>query len=149
MREIMVYTCGNMSGTTFVEQTEWRRKIENRVVDILKGYVAPSVIFIHPPLHYNYTEKLHKTEKEILDWEMMQLHKCDVLVVNLDKINTTVGSHMELGAVNGINRFGGKYIFVLGFGNTEGVHPWILETCNRIENDIEAAAHYIADFLAV
>ena len=149
MREILVYTCGNMGETTFDEQIAWRTKIENLVQKTISGYVIPKVTFIHPPIYYNYEEKNHKTEREILDWEMMQLHKCDVLVVNFDKINTTTGSHMELGAVNGINRFGDKYIFVIGFGKTNGVHPWILESCNRIEDTVEDVASYISNYIAV
>ena len=72
-------------------------------------------------------------------------------VVDLHNIADTTGSHMELGAVQAINRFcNKKSIFVVGYGEDgEKLHPWIRESCLRIEDDIEVLAHYIKDYLMV
>ena len=147
MKEYKIYTCGKMSGIPFEKQMNWRQALEMLVKDKYDGYYK--IKFIHPPLYFNYEHMMHKSEREILDWEMMQLHDCDIVIVNLEGINSTVGSHMELGAVQGINRFGDKYIYVVGIGDDNNLHPWIKETCNRIESNYSDAATYITEYLLV
>jgi len=140
-----IYTCGKMSGISFIEQMMWRTRIESEIKSALD--CGQSVRFVHPPLYYNYDENYQKTEREILEWEMAQVHDCDIVIVNLDGIEDTIGSHMELGAVQGINRFGDKHIFVVGLGKPENLHPWIRESCIRIEDDYAKAAEYIVEYL--
>ena len=147
MKEYKIYTCGKMSGLSYSQQMKWRKNIEKLIRD--KFNQKHTITFIHPPLYYNYVIAKHKSEKEILDWEMMQLHDCDIVIVNLNQIDSTTGSHMELGAVQGINRFGDKYIFVIGIGDDKNLHPWIKETCNRIEKSYSDAAEYIAEYLLI
>ena len=141
-----IYTCGKMSGISYIEQMAWRLKIESEIKSAL-SFSDERVKFVHPPHYYNYEENYQKTEREILEWEMAQVHDCDIVIVNLDGIEDTIGSHMELGAVQGINRFGDKHIFVVGLGNDEGLHPWIKESCIRIEDDYAKAAEYIVEYL--
>lgn len=140
-----IYTCGKMSGISFQEQMEWRLRIEGEVKKWLD--FGQGVKFVHPPMFYNYEENYQKSEREILEWEMAQVHDCDIVIVNLDGIDSTVGSHMELGAVQGINRFGDKHIFVIGLGKEDNLHPWIKESCIRIEDDYAKAAEYIVEYL--
>lgn len=140
-----IYTCGKMSGISFQEQMEWRSNVEHEVR--IRTYYDFDVKFIHPPMFYNYEENNHQSEREILEWEMAQLHDCDIVVVNLDGIEDTTGSHMELGAVQGINMFGDKHIFVIGLGKDENLHPWIRESCIRIEEDPDKVADYICNYL--
>lgn len=147
MKEYKIYTCGKMSGIPFEKQMQWRQKLEAFVNNKYDG--SDKIKYIHPPLYYNYEHTMQKSEREILDWEMMQLHNCDIVVVNLDEIDSTIGSHMELGAVQGINRFGDKYIYVIGVGSEKNLHPWIKETCTRIEDNYFDAAEYIVDYLLV
>ena len=138
-----IYTCGKMSGIPFAEQMGWRKELE--------GYVdLERASFVHPPLYFNYENSWHKSEREILEWEMAQLHDCDIVVVNLKNIDTTIGSHMELGAVQAINRFTEKHIYVVGLGDPNmNLHPWIRESCMRIEEDILNLAEYINTYLLV
>ena len=144
MNIFKIYTVGKMSGLTYEEQMGWRRNIENRV-----RYKADvPVQFIHPPLFYGYHQKLHKTESEIKEWELNQVLSSDIIIVNLDGINESVGSHFEMGAVNAMNMFGNRHIFVVGIGDS-AVHPWIDLSFIRRESNIEDAADYIASYLLV
>lgn len=143
MGKIKIYTCGKMSGIPYDEQMKWRMELE-KCVDCERAS------FVHPPLYFNYENAWHKSEREILEWEMAQLYDCNIVVVNLKNIESTIGSHMELGAVQGINRFTEKHIFVVGFGEIkENLHPWIKESCMRIEDNIEDIADYINTYLLV
>ena len=145
MKEYKIYTCGKMSGISYEQQMKWRKEIEEHVKGLYDG--NDRVKFIHPPQYFNYESILHKTEREILDWEMKQLHDSDIVVVDFNGIDSTTGSHMELGAVQGINRFGDGYIYVIGVGDDSNLHPWIKETCMRIEDNYSDAAKYIVEYL--
>lgn len=141
-----VYTAGRMSGIQYLDQINWRIDIQNAIME----RTEENVEFIHPPYFYNYDEKNHRSDAEILEWEMSQLNDCDIVIVNLDGIESSIGTHMELGAVQGINRFSGKHIYVVGIGSpSQELHPWIREACIRIEADMDDAAEYIAKYLLV
>lgn len=135
-----------MSGIPYENQMGWRIMIQEEII----RSTEQNVKFIHPPLFYNYETSRHRSEAEILEWEMSQLYDCDIVIVNLAGIESTIGTHMELGAVQGINRFSGKHIYVVGIGTpTKELHPWIKESCIRIEPNLQDAAKYIAEYLLV
>lgn len=147
MKEFKLYTCGKMSGISYEKQMKWRNDIEMLIRSAYDGNAK--LTFIHPPLFFNYDNIYHKTEREILEWEMKQLHDSDIVIVDFDGIESTTGSHMELGAVQGINRFGDRYIYVVGIGDENNIHPWIRETCIRIEKNYSDAANYIKEYLLI
>lgn len=146
MREFKIYTCGRMSGIPYEEQMKWRNQIENEI----SLRTDRKVIFVHPPVFYGYHADFHKSEKEIMDWELKQICECDVIIVNLDGVMQSIGSHMELGAACGAKISSGKNISIIGVGKSkEFVHPWI-EMCQlRYEETIEDAADYIAKYLLI
>ena len=144
MSELKIYTIGAIKDVSLDEAMAWRDELSLW----FETHSDKKMKLIHPPLFYNYERKNHKTEKEIKDWELTQLKKCSVAVVNLDKINDSVGSHYELATADMINRMGGD-IFIIGFGNTENVHPWILDSMFRIEESIADIGYYILDYLDI
>ncbi len=141
-----IYTAGKMKGLSFSQQMWWRSSYEDLVLDYAEKAGLKSPVFVHPPNYYNYEENLHKSDREIFDWEMMQLRSADILVVNLNDIEESVGTIMEVSAAQTINRMGGN-IFILGIGWSECLHPWIRDSCLRIEDGTEGAAKYTVDYL--
>ena len=143
MKNYTIYTCGKMSGLTLSEQMNWRLKIENAVERIKPENVT--VTFIHPPFYYNYEYDSQRTQQEIKRWELGVVRdKCDVVVVNLDGINDSVGSHYEIATVDAIKD---RFVPVIGIGDPEGVHPWILDSLLRIEDHYDSAAEFIGNYL--
>ena len=140
---IKIYTAGKMSGTSFEEQMKWRNELQYQ----LQKFADTPITFIHPPLYYNYDEINHKTEAEIKEYELSKIRECDIVVVNLADINTTVGTHFELGFINALNMFGNKHVYVIGIGDMDNVHPWIELSIFRHEPDIESACDYIINYL--
>ena len=119
MSEFRIYTAGAMKSLSFDEYYTWRKRLE--------WYLSKSDTtfkFFHPPEYYNYEQRFHKSEREIKEFELNQLRQCDIMVVNLEHIEDSIGTHMELGYVNAVNSFGNKHIYVIGFGENK-VHPWI------------------------
>lgn len=146
MKEYKVYTCGKMSGIPYEKQMDWRYKIE----ELIKAKTNKSVTFIHPPLFYGYHMEMHKSEREVKEWELNQVCDSDIVIVNIDDVNTSIGSHFEMGAVYGANVAGNKHITVIGFGNSKSeIHPWIDLSFLRFEESIEDAAEYIATYLLI
>ena len=141
-----IYTCGKMGGLTYPEQMSWRRMIDYEV-NIRRN--QSSVKFIHPPLFYNFEKKLHNSEYEVMEFDLAKVRESDIVAVNLDGINSSVGSCFEIATANAVNNFGNKHIFIIGIGDDESVHPWIKNSLSRCERDIASAAEYISAYLIV
>lgn len=138
-----IYTVGKMSGLPYEKQMGWRTELEYT----LNKFTDEPVTVINPPLFYNYEAHNHRSEAEIKEWELSKLRECDIVVVNLDGIDSSVGSHFELAFADAINQFGGRHIFVIGIGDDSNVHPWIRESLFRTEATAEAASRFIAEYL--
>lgn len=145
-----IYTAGKMAGLSPCEQMEWRKKIETSVRHAaeIAGVPQAEIKFIHPPQFYQYGETYYQTEKEVKNWDLNQVRNSDIVIVNLDTVETSIGTHYELGMVDAINSFGNKHIFVIGVGGKDiSLHPWIEDTLHRREEKYEDAADYIANYL--
>lgn len=143
-----IYTSGKMSGLTKKESMIWRTKIETLVQRYTSTkYSIPE--FLHPPMFYNYDEQNQKCEREIFDWEISNVIDSDIIVLNLDGVKESIGTHMELGAIASANKLG-KNIFVVAVGKIPNdLHPWIESSWLRHEEELEDAAKYIATYLLV
>lgn len=141
-----IYTSGKMSGLTKAEAMRWRERIEY-YVEHYCPINAFNPTFIHPPVYYNYEENLQKTEREIFEWEISQTIDSDIVVLNIDGVKDSIGTHMELGAISAANKLG-KDIKVIAIGKIpDDLHPWIECSWFRHEEDIEEAGRYIAKYL--
>lgn len=153
MRDIKIYTAGKMAGLSFVDQMQWRWDIANKIanrVDSSSVDYGVNIRFIHPPNYYRYGEDTYKTVDEIKRWDLSQVRTSDIVIVNLDGVNESIGTHFELGCIDTMNTCGGKYIYVIGIGESKDeLYPWINESMHRIEKDYDAAAEYIVDYLLV
>ena len=141
MKEYTLYTCGKMSGLSLSEQMGWRIRFQHAMEQ-----EAPEVKinFIHPPFFYNYEEQIQQSQEEVKRFEIGVLRdKVDIVVVNLDAINESVGAHYELAAAD----MSGRFIPVIGIGDPDDVHPWILDSLLRVEDDYASAASYINSYL--
>lgn len=146
MKRINIYTAGNMKSISKSEAMNWRLDVQYKLLKLLTDSDI-DVRFYHPPLFYNYEDQNHRTEREVKEWEINHLKDSNIMIVNLENVNESVGTHYELATADASNQSGGNYIYVIGFGNPDQVHPWILESLFRIEPNIESAVRYIADYL--
>lgn len=144
--EYKIYTAGKMKDLSYAEQVHWRMKMEK----LIKENTDKNVTFIHPPLYYNYEQKDYKSEREVKEWEINHLIKSDIVIVNLEGINDSVGTHYELSAVDTINRLSNKHIYIIGFGESSTpLHPWIELSLFRKEHDYYDAVKYITEYLLI
>ena len=103
-----------------VQPLVWRQKAKELLED--------SFSVIDPTYYYNYGSNEHKTEKEIMRFDMRKVLYSNVVLVNLKDLDKSLGTSDEilLAYLNNIP--------VIGF-NTENtvIHPWKNEQIDRIE----------------
>ena len=144
--KIKIYTAGKMKGLTFYEQLKWRIELSHAI----KNKTDKNISFIHPPLFYNYEQNDYQSEREVKEWEMNQIKNSDIIIVNLDEINDSIGTHFELSFAEAMNSLGHKHIYIIGVGGKdEEIHPWIELSLFRKENNFEDVAEYVVNYLLV
>ena len=89
-----------------------------------------------PNKFYNYNDKSSFTIKECRKLFFNQLRKADIVLVNLNYSDSSVGTGMEISLANELK------IPVVGFGNIE-TYDWIVDCCDVILNSLEEALDYI------
>ena len=80
-------------------------------------------------------------------WDLSQIRESDIVVVNLNNIADSIGTHMELGFIEALNQTGSKHIYVIGIGQANCNHPWFNEVLHRREDTVDDAANYICTYL--
>ena len=94
--------------------------------------------FIDPNSYFNYTDKLPKNDKQCIDLFMWQVENSDVLLVNLDYSENSIGTCMEIEHAYCNN------IPVVTFGNKPDTwYPWAKERSSVIFDELEEALEYI------
>jgi nucleoside 2-deoxyribosyltransferase len=139
MDTFRIYLSGGMSGLSFAEQSKWRTQIVNAIKFGDYEY-EKKADFFNPVNHYNFFDKQHKTEKEIMNYDLYQLRNSDLIIVNFNS-PSSIGTAMELMLAKEYR------IPVVAFGvNGVEVHPWLIECCDRVCDDIREVVEYVVDF---
>lgn len=125
-----------MGGLTHEEYAGWR----NKIADSFRYSASVPDIF-DPSKKYNYENIAHKTEKEIMRYELRQVLSSDLVILKLDGANTSVGTMFEVAYAFNNN------IPIIGLAESgETYHPWLEEACDRIETSYEDIVEYISEY---
>lgn len=136
-----IYLSGGMSGLTMEEQTEWRKYVIHflQKESLLRGS-KDRVSYYNPPEFFNFEEILHKTEREVFEYDITRLKESKLVIVNFNNPNS-LGTAMELIVAK---EYG---IPVIGLNvEKHNLHPWLIECCTRIFEDMDEMLYYVADF---
>ena len=139
MENVRIYLSGGMSGLTLEEQLKWRNRFRDAIrfgeSDLLK-----KPIFFSPPDYYSPSTDKHKSEREAMEFELANLRKSDLVVVNFN-VPKSIGTAMEI-MVAKENK-----IPVIGLCK-DGIelHPWLIECCTRMCNDFKELVEYVVQF---
>ena len=133
------YLAGKMSGLTFEEMNTWRIgcKCMLSMAALNKEY---NICIINPVDFYNFKKVEYQSEDEVMDYDLMHVNDSDFLIVNLDQINTSTGTQIEVYDAWKSN----KPIFA--FGECENLHPWINRCLTRKEKDYKDIIDYLENF---
>lgn len=138
MENVRIYLAGGMTGLNLDEQMKWRVRFGNAITTQFDISKKP-LVFI-PPYYYSPSMDAHKSEREVMEFELAQLRKSDVVVVNFN-VPKSIGTAMEL-MVAKENK-----IPVIGLNEERHeLHPWLIECCTRICDNFRELAEHIAYF---
>lgn len=142
-KELIIYECGKMGGLSFDAMSGWRKELKNKLLAAASetGY---KVLVINPVDMYNYDDPRHQSEEEIEDYDLRLATSSDLIIVNLDGLESSNGSKYELHDCHYH-----LHIPVIAFGKQEqykSLHPWTKRDISRVENSIDDVVEYVKDF---
>ena len=127
-----------MSGIPYDEYNGWRKKFIQTLMPNSCTYQTIKVI--NPVVFFDIGEPEHDT-KEIVRWELRTVKDSNIVVANLDKINSSVGSVFEIAEAYHNN------IPIIGLNETNyQPHPWIDECVDHVEKSMENLVEYLNEY---
>lgn len=142
MKELTIYEAGKMSGLDLQQMLTWRIELTKELEDIAE-MVGVKVNAVNPVNYFNFVQKRHQTESEIMKFDLSKVKQSDIVIVNMDGLNTSVGTCIELYEAYK------REIPVLAFGNNElyeSLHPWIQCCITRHDETYKETVNYIKEF---
>lgn len=117
----------------------WR----NRCLTLCQNGYYTKIDFVDPISYFNYTDQQPQTDKQCLDLFMWQIENCDILLVNLDNSNVSIGTGMEIEHAYCNN------IPIIAFGEKkETWYNWAVSRSSVIFRTLDIAIDYIYDTYA-
>ena len=146
LKQYKIYTAGKMTGLTYEEQMGWRDAVGRAI----REKSEKSVLVVNPPKYYNPNDAhASKLDAEAKEWDLSQIADSDIVIFNLNDIESSIGTLYELGFANAINSYTNRHIYIIGVGGKRPMHPWIESGLFRWEPDFWSAADYIVSHLII
>lgn len=139
METVKIYLSGGMGSLSFEEQSKWRKQIQDAIK--FGDYdCEKKATFFNPVDYYNFEEVRHRSEREVMEFDLNGLRNSDLVIANFNDPKS-LGTCAELAIayemkipVIGINK-----------GNQE-LHPWLTEFTTRMCEDIREAVEHVVEF---
>ena len=146
MSKLKIYEAGKMGGLSFDEMNNWRQELKAQL-QFTAQTSGCQIQVINPVDYYNFEEKRHQSEAEVMEYDLSHVITSDIIVVNLDGLSTSDGTKIELHDAKYHNR-----IPVIAFGDREiyeNLHPWVKRSITRVEETIYDVVKYIQEFYMI
>lgn len=142
METVKIYLSGAMGSLNFEEQSKWRQQIMDAIKYNYECEKKP--IFFNPVNYYNFTEVRHRSEREIMEFDLNALRHSDLVIVNFNDPENdpkSVGTISELAIAYELK------IPIIGI-NSDGkeLHPWLTEFTSRMCDNLREAVEHTVDF---
>lgn len=96
--------------------------------------------FFNPISYHNFTERKHKSEREIMEFDLYNLRNSDLVIVNFNNIKS-IGTAMELMLAKEMR------IPVIGWNSSgEDLHPWLFECVTRLCDNLRETVEHVVEF---
>lgn len=138
-----IYLAGAMGCYFNTKQHNYPEKWRNEAKKYVKRFYD-GITIISPTDFYQIGKNYHKTEAEVMRFDLRMVREADIILVNLRDLYLSLGTSDEI-----------FYAFikgkpVIGFledeSEVKNIHPWKVEQIDRIEtgeNAMEKALNYI------
>ena len=138
MGALKIYLAGQVKGLDD-EGSGWRENITKQLKAIAE-WANKRVYVFDPTKSFSYAERKHKTVKQIKEYYMYKIRNSDVVIVNVDNTNLSIGTAQEVQFAVDHN------IPVLGWG-THDIYPWIGEVdCQVVFDSMAELTDYVRDY---
>lgn len=128
-----------MTGLSYEEQTFWRNHIEYNLTNIADSKLY-KVNVINPVDYYNFENPRHKTEREVMNFDLHKVRNSNLVIVNFNAPQS-LGTMAELAVAHEHN------IPVIGLNeDNKELHPWQAEFCERIFDKMDDLTDYVTEF---
>lgn len=126
----IVYLAGAMSCYFNTEQHDYPKQWREDAKQYVKK-LYDDITIISPTDYFEIGKKYHKSESEVMRFDLRMVREADIVLVNLKDLHTSLGTSDEILYVF----IGGKP--VIGFledeSEVKNIHPWKIEQIDRIE----------------
>lgn len=131
----IIYLAGAMSCYYNTDKHNYPKQWRENVKELVKEFYD-GITVISPTDYYEIGENYHKSESEIMRFDLRKIRESDVVLVNLKDLHTSLGTSDEI-----------FYAFisgkpVIGFIEDEtkykDIHTWKIEQIDRIETGKDA-----------
>ena len=142
MRDYQIYLCGGMGKfgkEEFDKGNVWRKYCKTGLEDCDCDY---KVHVVNPNNYFNFLDEppRYKTQKEVMNLDLNKLRHSDLVIANFNDMYS-LGSMSEIAIAND------RGIPVIGLDvDKQELHPWQVEMCERIFDDIDEMLDYIEKF---
>lgn len=133
MSKISIYLAG-ASKHEADEGMGWREDVKNTWSN-----KWANIHIINPLSYFRYSENWHQSDKQVKQYYLSRIKKCDIVLVNLNNSNTSCGTCQEIQYAVDCG------IPVIGFGNEE-VYNWLLVDCQCVFDNVDEAMDYIVSY---
>lgn len=121
------------------EGKEWRDQITERLEKVAE-WSNKNLKVINPTKYFSYSEHKHKSQKQLKEFYLNKISKCDLVIVNLNNSDTSIGTAQEIQYAVDI------HIPIIGYG-TQNIYPWISEVdCQVTFDTMIETVDYIRDY---
>ena len=119
-------------------------KYAERIVMGDTSVYKEKVYVFNPVEHFNYIKPTHKSKKEILNFELYNVRKSDLMIVYFNKPDS-IGAAIEM-AIAYENKIPIIGVFEQYVEQAEdNIHAWLSELCDVIFTDLDECIDYIKE----
>ena len=142
MRTIRIYLAGGMGKfgkDNFEESNKWRTYCKNTLENFEGNYQSD---VINPNSYFNFVDNPPKysSQKEVMELDINKVRNSDLVICNFNDPKS-LGTMAELAIAYE------RRIPVIGLNEDfDELHPWQIEMCTRIFNNIDEMLDYVEDF---
>lgn len=154
--KLTIYLAGRMSGLTEIEYNTWRNTLK-RKLEIAATCCNSLIQVINPADYFDFGNIEDHTDKEIMQFDLNMVRQSNIVIVNVNGINESIGTAIEVYEANRLN------IPVIAYANVpeilehkrndiifDKIHPWIKECLTtKLMFRADDVVQHVKDFYMV
>lgn len=150
--KLTIYLAGRMGGLTKIEYNTWREILKKKL-EIAAECCNSIIQVINPADYFDFDNMEGHTGKEIMQFDLNMVRQSDIVIANVNGINESIGTSIEVYEANRLNIPVISYSDVLDAKKGDifdKIHPWIKEClATKLMFHADDVVQYVKDFYMV